>query len=138
MWGSSDHLIFLFSICNTPCALLCFVCSSVAAWGRGVALPDSLFLLYCPLQQTTRGIAHRVGFGARMEDTRLLKCVMFVDYWGRRLWGWGQEKEWTRCLLDDLRASDINADQWASAAQDEGGWYKTAEQAAKRFKLSQG
>ena len=29
----------------------------------------------------------------------------------------GQEKEWMRCLLDDLRAFDINADQWTTAAQ---------------------
>ena len=32
----------------------------------------------------------------------------------------GQEKEWIGCFLDDLRASGINADQWTTAAQDEG------------------
>ena len=26
------------------------------------------------------------------------------------------------CFLDDLRAFGINADQWTTAAQDEGGW----------------
>ena len=29
----------------------------------------------------------------------------------------GQEKEWMRCFLDDLRAFGINADQWTTAAQ---------------------
>ena len=32
----------------------------------------------------------------------------------------GQEKEWMRCFVDDLRVFDINADQWTTAAQDEG------------------
>ena len=51
------------------------------------------------------------GFVARMEYTRLSNCVVF----GRVMRGagcvGGQEKEWTGCLLDDLRAFDINADQ---------------------------
>ena len=38
---------------------------------------------------------------------------------GRELWG-GQKKEWMGCFLDDLRAFGINADQWTTAAQDEG------------------
>ena len=33
----------------------------------------------------------------------------------------GQEKEWMRYFLDDLRAFGINADQWTTAAQDKGG-----------------
>ena len=41
----------------------------------------------------------------------------------------GQEKEWTGCFLDDLRAFGINADQWTTATQNE----KTAEQGAKHF-----
>ena len=36
-------------------------------------------------------------------------------------------------FLDDLRAFGINADQWTTAAQDEGEWCKTAEQGAERF-----
>ena len=32
---------------------------------------------------------------------------------------WGQ-KEWMECFLDDLRAFGINADQWTTAAKDEG------------------
>ena len=32
----------------------------------------------------------------------------------------GQKKEWMGCFLDDLRAFGINADQWTTAAQDEG------------------
>ena len=45
----------------------------------------------------------------------------------------GQEKEWVGCFLDDLRAFGINADQWATAAQDEGEWGRTAEQGAGRL-----
>ena len=37
------------------------------------------------------------------------------------------------CLLDELRAPGINADQWTTAAQDEGQWRKTTEQGAERF-----
>ena len=37
------------------------------------------------------------------------------------------------CLLDDLRAFGINADQWTTAAQDDGEWRQTAEQGAERF-----
>ena len=37
------------------------------------------------------------------------------------------------CLLDDLRAFGINADQWATVAQDEGEWRKTEEQGVERF-----
>ena len=39
----------------------------------------------------------------------------------------GQEKEWMGCFLVDLRAFGINADQWTTAAQDEGEWRRTAE-----------
>ena len=39
------------------------------------------------------------------------------------------------CFPDDLGAFGINADQWTTttAAQDEGGWRRTAEQGAERF-----
>ena len=37
------------------------------------------------------------------------------------------------CFLDDLRAFGTNADQWTTAAQDEGGWRRTAEQGAEHF-----
>ena len=37
------------------------------------------------------------------------------------------------CLLDDLRAFGINADQWTTAAQDEGEWCRTTEQGAEHF-----
>ena len=65
------------------------------------------------------------GFVARMEDTRLPKCVMFGEMVGGagRV---GQEKEWMGCFLDDLRAFGINADQWTAAAQDEGERRRTA------------
>ena len=45
----------------------------------------------------------------------------------------GQEQEWMECFLDDLRAFGINADQWTTAAQDEGEWRRTAEQGAEHF-----
>ena len=45
----------------------------------------------------------------------------------------GQEKEWMGCFLQDLRAFGINADQWTTAAQDEGGWRTTVEQEAEHF-----
>ena len=38
-----------------------------------------------------------------------------------------------RCFLDDLRAFGINANQWTTAAQNEGKWRRTAEQGAERF-----
>ena len=37
------------------------------------------------------------------------------------------------CFLDDLRAFGINADQWTTAAQDDGEWRRTAEQGAEHF-----
>ena len=41
--------------------------------------------------------------------------------------GGGQEKEWMRYFLEDLRAFGINAKQWTTAAQHEGEWCRTAE-----------
>ena len=55
-----------------------------------------------------------------LEDTRLPKCVMFGEMVGGAGCVGGQEKEWMGCFLDDLRAFGINADQWTTAAQDEG------------------
>ena len=51
------------------------------------------------------------GFMARMEDTRIPKCVMFGEMVGGAGCVGGQEKEWMECFLDDLRAFGINADQ---------------------------
>ena len=48
-------------------------------------------------------------------------------------WMGGQERERIKCLPDDLRAFDINADHWRPAAQDEGEWRRTAEQGAECF-----
>ena len=45
----------------------------------------------------------------------------------------GQEKESVGCFLDDLRAFGINADQWTTAAQDEGGWRRRVGQGAEHF-----
>ena len=60
------------------------------------------------------------GFVARMEDTKLPKCVMFGESVGGAGCVGGQEKEWMGCFLDDLSAFGINANQWTAAAQDEG------------------
>ena len=54
------------------------------------------------------------GFVARMEDTRLPKCVMFGEMVEGAGCAGGQEKESMGCSLDDLRAFDINADQWTT------------------------
>ena len=56
------------------------------------------------------------GFVARMEDTRLPKCMMFGEMVGSAGCEGGQEKERMGCFLDDLRAFGINADQWTTAA----------------------
>ena len=45
----------------------------------------------------------------------------------------GHEKEWTGCLLDDLRAFGSKADQWTTVAQDEGEWRKTEERGVERL-----
>ena len=55
-----------------------------------------------------------------MDETRLPNYVMFGRVVGGENCEGGQEKEWTGCLLDDLRVFDINAEQWTTAAQDEG------------------
>ena len=72
------------------------------------------------------------GFVARMEDTRLPKCVMFGELVGGA-GCMGVRKKGMRCFLDDLRAFGINADRWTTAAQDDGEWRKTVEQGAERF-----
>ena len=51
------------------------------------------------------------GLAARMEDTRLPKCVMSEELVEGPGCVEGQEKEGMGCLLDDLRAFGINADQ---------------------------
>ena len=73
------------------------------------------------------------GFVARMEDTRLPKCVLFGELVGGAGCVGGQEKEWMGYFLDDLRAFGISADQWTTAAQDEGEWRRTAKQRAEHF-----
>ena len=72
-------------------------------------------------------------FVARMEDTRLPKCVMFEEMVGGAGCVEGQEKEWMGCFLGHLKAFGINADQWTTAAQDEGEWRRTAEQGVGHF-----
>ena len=49
----------------------------------------------------------------------------------------GAGKRVVGCFLDDLRAFGINADQWTTAAQDEGEWRRTAEQGAEHFMTKQ-
>ena len=73
------------------------------------------------------------GFVARMEDTRLSKCVVFGKLAGGVGCVGGQKKGWMGCFLDDLRAFGINANQWTTAAQDKGEWRRTAEQGTEHF-----
>ena len=68
-----------------------------------------------------------------MEDTGLPKCVMFGEMVGGTGCVGGQEKDWMGYFVDDLRAFGINADQWTTAAPDEGEWRRTAEQGAEHF-----
>ena len=37
------------------------------------------------------------------------------------------------CFLDDLRAFDINDDQWTTAAQDNGKWRRSTKQEVEHF-----
>ena len=66
-----------------------------------------------------------------MENTRLPKCFMFGEMVGGAGCVRDHGKEWMGCFLDDLRAFGINADQWTTAAQNEGEWRRTAEQRAE-------
>ena len=68
-----------------------------------------------------------------MEDARLPKCVMFGELVGDAGCVGGQEKEGMGCFLDDLRAFGINTNQWATAAQGDRKWRRTAEQGAECF-----
>ena len=45
------------------------------------------------------------------KDKRLPKCVMFGEMVGGAGCMGDQEKHWTGCFLDNLRAFGINADQ---------------------------
>ena len=45
----------------------------------------------------------------------------------------GHEREWMGCFLDGLGAFGISADQWTTAAQDEGEWRRTAEEGTEHF-----
>ena len=60
------------------------------------------------------------GAVARMEDTRLPKCVMFGELMGGAVSSRGQEKEWMGCLLDEFRVFGIDPDKWTIAPQDKG------------------
>ena len=55
------------------------------------------------------------GFMVRVDDTRQPKCVMFRELVESARAAWrcmeGQEKEWMGCVLNGLRAFDINIDQ---------------------------
>ena len=70
---------------------------------------------------------------ARLEDTRLPKCVIFGEMVRGADCVGGQGKERMEYFLDDLRAFGINADQWTTAAQDDGEWRRTAEQGVEHF-----
>ena len=71
------------------------------------------------------------GAVARMEDTRLPKCVMFGELVGGAVSSGGQEKEWMGCLLDDFRVFGIDPEKWTIAAQDEGECHRKSKQRAE-------
>ena len=54
------------------------------------------------------------GFVARVEDTRRLKYAKFGELVRSAGCVGGEGKEWITCLLDDLRAFGINANQWTA------------------------
>ena len=59
-----------------------------------------------------------------MRDVRRIGGGRGLCGGGRKKSGWG---------VSDLRAFGIYADQWTTAAQDEGEWRKTAEHGAEHF-----
>ena len=66
-----------------------------------------------------------------MEDRKLPKCLMFVELVGGADCVGGQEKRVDGVFPGrPFRAFGINVNKWTTAAQDEGGWRKTAEQGA--------
>ena len=75
------------------------------------------------------------GSVVRIEDARLPKRVTFGELVGGVSCVGRQEKESTGCLLEALRAFDINADQWTTATQDEGEWCKTAGKGTEHFRV---
>ena len=52
------------------------------------------------------------GFLASMADTRLPTFVMLEELVGRAGCVGDQEKEWMMCVLNDLKAVGVNAEQW--------------------------
>ena len=70
---------------------------------------------------------------ARMEDTRLPKCVMLGEMVESAGCVGGQEKRVDGMFLGRPQAFGINTDQWTTATQNEGEWRKTAKQRVKRF-----
>ena len=62
-----------------------------------------------------RGRVLFAGFVARMQDTRLPKCVTFGELVGGAGYAGGQEKEGMGCFMDDLRAFGIDVDQRTTA-----------------------
>ena len=48
------------------------------------------------------------------------------------MWGARKKSGWS-VFLDDLRAFGISADQWTTAAQNEGEWHRTVKQGAEHF-----
>ena len=97
---------------------------------RPISYLDTLIKTGCESIEATlrRRRIFFAGFVARMENTRLPKCVIFGEIVGGGGCVGGQEKEWMGCFMDDLKAFGVNADQWATATQDDEEWSRTAEQ----------
>ena len=98
-------------------------------WRKNNRTDHPISYLYALIKTRSKSIdaiMHRrrillAGFVARMEDTRLPKCMILGELVGSAGCVGGQEKYWMGCFLDDIRASGINADQWTTAAPGRGG-----------------
>ena len=104
----------------------------MAGEGGGV-LPDFFFSFFFPVQQTTSGIGHRVKCTRGGYETAEVRVVFGELARGAVCVGVKKNSGYMGCFLDDLRIFGINADQWTTAAQDDGEWRRTAEQGAGHF-----
>ena len=104
-----------------------FVCVSISDHQRWVVnwiINIYTGILWSDYTQENNNPVREIICGARMEDTRLTKRVMFGELVGGAgcVAGEGKIVDGVFPGLDDLRTFDINVDQWTTAAQDEGEW----------------
>ena len=103
-------------------------CPIVLLYGTYLPVAPVVFVFHTISYFVTAWVRDRKGIGSGTY-----KCEMFGEMVGGAGCVGGQEKEWMGCFLDDLKAFGINADQWTTAAQDQGEWRRTAEQGAQHY-----